>query len=104
MATKHINMIKGDTLSFGLEIEDLNGDLSSAYFTCRASYDTAILFQKSLGSGITKVSSGVYRVRVAPEDTESLAVGRYVYDFQIGANNDVFTIMSGILEIDAGVT
>ena len=102
--TFNIDMVRGDTLSFGMEIEGLGQDLDSAYFTCRKSYEDEILFQKSLEDGISKVETGKYRVRVAPEDTESLTAGRYVYDLKIEANSDEFTVLWGILSIAPNVT
>ena len=101
---RNIRMVQGDTLAFGLEFVDLDQDLSSAYFTCRTNYGGEQLFQKSLGNGIEKVETNKYRVRVAPEDTANIAAGRYVYDLQIGANGDVFTIIRGILDIEPDVT
>lgn len=106
----NLEMTKGDTLSFGVKIYDLGQNLDSAYFTCRANYyDGAVIFQKSLGSGITLADidingSYIYRVRVAPEDTENMSIGKYYYDMQITANGDVFTILKGVLTIDYEVT
>jgi hypothetical protein len=105
MATeKHITMVKGDTLAFGMEFEGLEQDLSSAFFTCRQGWEGAIVFQKSLGSGIEKVEDGKYRVRVAPSDTINVTPDHYVYDLEIGANGDVFTILKGILDIEHDAT
>lgn len=98
-ATYNIDMVKGDTLAFGMEIEGLGQDLSSASFTCRKSYEDEIVFQKDLTDGISKVETGKYRVRVAPEDTEDLVAGRYVYSLKIGVNSDEFTILYGILSL-----
>lgn len=103
-STYNIDMVKGDTLSFGMEIEGLGQDLSSAYFTIRKSYEDEILVQKSLSDGISKVETGKYRVRVAPEDTEDLVAGRYVYDLKIEANGDDFTVLYGILSLAPNVT
>lgn len=101
----NLSMVRGDTLSFGIELEGLDQDLDSAYFTCKVSNDdTTPLFQKSLGYGITKVSQGEYRVRVAPEDTEDLDAGKYYYDLEISVNGDVFTIMNGFLEMSKDTT
>lgn len=105
MAYRNISMFRGDTLSFGMEIEGLDQSLDSAYFTCKKNpEDTTPVFQKSLTSGISEVSTGVYRIRVAPEDTEEVPVGKYFYDFEIGVNDDVFTILNGILDIKQDVT
>lgn len=106
----NLEFTKGDTLSFGVEIYNLGQPLEAAYFTCRANYDDgANLFQKSLNNGITLSSSDefgnyIYVVRVAPEDTENLIVGKYYYDMQIELNGDVFTILKGVLTIDYDVT
>ena len=91
-----IQMIKGDTLSFGLEIEGLDQDLDSACFSCAVSTASEQpLFVKTLGDGIEKVDQTHYRVRVAPADTAELSSMIYRYDFQIGVNGDVFTLIYG---------
>lgn len=100
-----IDMVKGDTLSFGLEIEGLGQDLESAFFTVRKNEtDSEILIQKSLDSGISKTESNKYVVRLAPEDTSELDAGNYHFDCQIGVNDDIFTIMLGILILEQDVT
>ncbi len=102
---KNIRMIRGDTLSFGLEFEGLEQDLESAYFTVKSSYsDTKPVFQKSLDNGITKSDTGKYRVRVAPEDTKYVEADKYFYDLQIGVNSDIFTILKGTIDIEDDVT
>lgn len=105
MEDKYIKMVRGDTLSFGLEIEGLDKDLETAHFTCKLHpADRYNIFQKSLDDGITKIDDGQYIVRVAPADTKDIEAGKYFYDLQIGANGDVFTILKGILEIEQDVT
>ena len=103
----NLNMIRGDTLSIGVEFTNLTDDLDGAYFSCKQSYSAnSYIFQKSLatGGGITKESTGVYRIRVAPADTENVAPGNYVYDLQIQIDNDILTILIGTLTIGYGVT
>ena len=105
MNEKVINMVRGDTLAFGLEFTGLDQDLDSAYFTAKASYDDENpVFQKSLGDGIEKAEDGKYRVRLAPEDTENVNSGKYYYDLQIGVNSDVYTILYGVINIYPDVT
>lgn len=101
---RYVTMTRGDTLSFGMEIEGLDQDLETAYLTCRRNYTEAPVFQKSLGNGITKQETGKYVIRVAPEDTKSLEPGKYFYDLELGANGDKFTILKGILDIEIDVT
>lgn len=108
--TFNIEMVAGDTLAFGLKINGIGQDLSEAYFTCRQSETSAsVLFQKSIGDGIEKVQAEstddtrVYRVRVAPEDTEELAAGQYWYAFKIFVDSDSWTLLRGVLELKTNV-
>ncbi len=104
MVDTNIQMVRGDTLAFGMEIEGLGQDLASCYFTCKKSFQGENIFQKSIGNGVSKVSDGVYRVRVAPEDTADVEAGNYYYDLQIGVNSDIFTLLRGVLMIQNDVT
>ena len=102
---ENIRMVKGDTVSFGVEFEGLTQDLETAFFSCKKDLDeTGYIFQKSIGNGISKVGDGQYTVRIAPEDTDGLEVGEYFYDLQVSINSDVFTILRGVLFIEFEVT
>ena len=95
-----LEMVRGDSLSFGVELEGLDQDLDFAYFTCKKSYDDEnAVFQKSIGDGIYKLSQDHYGVRIAPDDTENVVPDEYYYDLKIGVNSDVFTILRGVLDI-----
>lgn len=104
----NMRMIRGDTLSFGVEYsfdDETSQDLETCYFSCKKNADDEeYAFQKSLSDGISKVNSGQYRIRIAPEDTEDLEAGNYNYDLEIGLNDDKFTLLRGILRIDEDVT
>lgn len=100
---EYIRLTRGDTLSFGFEIEGVS-DIDTAYFTCKKDInDTVNLFKKSLGDGITKTDEG-YILRVAPADTKDAEIGKYFYDLQIGVNNDIFTVLKGVLELTYDVS
>ena len=105
---KNIKMVRGDTLSFGIEYafdDHSNQDLETCYFSCKKNFDdTEYIFKKSIGDGISKVANNKYRVRVAPEDTENVEAGNYCYDLEFGLNDDVFTIIKGMLTIENDVT
>ena len=107
MENKNITMVRGDTLSFNVEVTDANGDLievNSAYFTCKKiSTDDVNVFKKALNAGITQDEDGL-TVRVAPEDTRNVSAGQYFYDMQIGIGEDIFTILKGVLEIEQDVS
>ena len=106
---EYITMTRGDTLSFGVELLDADGnpftdELDGAFFSCKKNYtDAENTFQKSLGDGITKIDDGQYAVRVAPEDTADLEHGKYFYDLEIEINGDVFTLLKGVLELERDV-
>lgn len=102
-----LTMTRGDTASFNIQtmLDDGSGyDLETAFFSVRAGYDGKLVFQKSIGDGITRMGTGLYAVRIAPEDTKDISVGQYYYDLEIGANSDKFTVLKGILDIDHDVT
>lgn len=64
MKDTKLTMVRGDTLAFGVEIEGLDQDLATAYFSCKNDpNDDKYVFQKKLNDGISKVETGKYRVR-----------------------------------------
>lgn len=100
-----IDMVRGDSLSFGLEFEGLGQNLESADFTVKKDdSDATVLIHKDLTDGISKTEDYKYIVRLAPEDTADLDAGYYHFDMQVGVNTDIFTIMLGILVLEQGVT
>lgn len=100
-----IDMVKGDTLSFGLEFEGLGQDLSSADFTVKVNAtDSTALIHKDLNDGIIKKQDNQYIVKLVPEDTKDLDAGMYHFDLQISANSDVFTPLLGVLVLVQDVT
>ena len=105
---KNLKMVRGDTFSFAIEYEfddKSKQDLDTCYLSCKKNFDdNNYIFQKSIGSGISKVDDNQYRVRIAPEDTDSIDIGNYFYDLQIGLNNDIFTILKGVLKIEREIT
>lgn len=107
MENQNITMTKGDTLSFNVIVTDQDGapiTVDSADFSCKKlGIDEANIFRKQLNAGITQ-DEEFLTVRVAPEDTKEVEAGRYFYDCQIGVDDDIFTIMKGVLEIEQDVT
>ena len=102
--TYNIKMVKGDTQSFGFELEGVE-DLDAAYFSCkRNSQDENYLFQRSLNNGITKRAENQYVVRITPDNTALLEPGQYWYDLEISKNGDIFTIFRGVLDLLPEIT
>ena len=111
MEKTNFEMIKGDTLSFAVEIEfdDDPQKLEKAFFTCKKNLDDGdVVFQKALEDGISFRKQERYKmyyvVRIAPEDTKDIEAGHYFYDMQIEINGDVFTILTGALKVRYGIT
>lgn len=107
----NLEMIKGDTFSFGFEVEfdEAPQKLEKADFTCKTNFDDDdVLFRKELEKGINfskqERNKLYYIVRVAPEDTTNIEAGLYYYDLSIKLNGDVFTILNGALKIESDVT
>lgn len=102
--TYNIKMVKGDTESFGFELEGVE-NLDAAYFSCkRNSQDENYLFQRSLNNGITKRTENQYVVRITPDNTALLEPGQYWYDLEISKNGDIFTIFRGVLDLLPEIT
>lgn len=102
--TYNIKMVKGDTESFGFELEGVE-NLDAAFFSCkRNSQDENYLFQKSLNNGITKRTENQYVVRITPDNTALLEPGQYWYDLEISKNGDIFTIFRGVLDLLPEIT
>lgn len=107
----NLEMIRGDTLSFAVEIEidDNPQKLEKAFFTCKKNLDDGdAVFQKTLEDGISfrkqELNKMYYVVRISPYDTKDIEAGNYFYDMQIELNDDVFTILTGALKVRHGIT
>ena len=98
--TYNIKMVKGDTESFGFELEGVE-NLDAAYFSCkRNSQDENYLFQRSLNSGITKESGNYrteYRLPAEPSRIGYTFLGFYTdeacrkkaTDLKVGTTGDI---------------
>ena len=110
--TRDIEMVRGDTMSFAFQVQGLGDTVpSGVQFTCKQTAESSsILFAVSLDDHITirdydsESDTYTFVVRVPPESTYSLSIGRYFYDLEIQVNYDVFTILRGRLELLADIT
>lgn len=101
----NLEMTRGDSKVFAIEITGLEDDLDTVYLSCKTDPNNDnYVFKKSLGDGITKIETGKYNARIAPADTKDLELGTYYYDLEIGVNGDIFTIAKGKLQITYDVT
>ena len=105
-------MIQGDTCSFGFQLQGLGGQRpSSIFLSCKEKVeDTDTLFKISLNNNIDERSYDserdilTYGVRIPPQATHNLPLGRYFYDLQAVVNGDIITLMIGRLSLEYQVT
>lgn len=101
---KNFTMIRGDTVRFFLSFKNLDEDPDEIWFSVRENYDAPYIFQKSLDDGITPDNEGGYLVHIAPEDTQELTAGQYIYDLELKIGEDITTPLMGKIELVADVT
>ena len=106
---EYLELIKGDTFVFDFEIEGLQQDLESCFFSCKKDKTVQEYnFQKSLNNGITKIditdNLRTYQIKISPEDTKNMKAGYYYYDLQIKVGGDIFTPLLGQLKIIEDIT
>lgn len=104
-----ISMVRGDTLTFGVETIGLSETVDQMAMTCRTAPNASeYIFMKTLEDGIvpgeTEDDRMIYTVRVAPEDTADISPGVYYYDIQMIVDEDEYTPVKGKLYIDWDVT
>ena len=101
-----LQMVRGDTFSFDLELSDVNvDDITSIYFTVKSRLaDEVPVFEKNLSNGITYIDNNTFRVRVEPDDTIELEPGIYVYDIEVSVGKDVYTVLRGTMLIVSDVS
>lgn len=98
------NVKQGDEFSFTVTFKNLQEDLTTFNMGIKREYsDTSMLIEKSLNNGITKVSTGKYRVDFLPSETGALSPDFYVYDLRLSIGSTVFTPLYGYLNIQETV-
>lgn len=108
---KDINIVKGDSLSFGFILTGIDGaTVSEVSFTCKETPDSRepLFVSNFENKGCWKdaftTDTLQCGVRIKPEYTDSLPAGRYFYDLEVRINEDVFTFMKGRLNVEYDVT
>ncbi len=105
-----IAIVRGDTCSFGFQIQGLEGQVpESVSLIARANInDEEALFNLGLGTGIDRTAYdaetdiATYKVRITPEQTD-IEPGRYFYELSFKLNSDAITLMKGRMAIDSTI-
>lgn len=101
---KIFNVKQGDQFSFTITFKNLTEDLTTFIIGVKRNYDdTTMLITKGLGTGITKIDTGKYRVDFTPAETKALSPDFYVYDLRMTLDTVVFTPLYGYLNIQETV-
>lgn len=98
------NIKQGDQFSFTVTFKNLQEDLTTFRMGVKLEYDdTTMLITKSLNNGITKISTGKYRVDFTPAETQTLSPNFYVYDLRFTLGTMVYTPLYGYLNVQESV-
>jgi hypothetical protein len=94
---------RGATFSFIITFKNLNQDVSSMDFGVKADYGRPMLIEKELGDGITKISTGKYKVDFSTSDITNLSAGLYVFDLRYTVGSTPSIPLSGYLVVSDSV-
>lgn len=98
------NIKQGDEFSFTVTFKNLTEDLTTFTMGVKLNYtDATMLITKSLNNGISKISTGKYRVDFTPAETALLSPNIYVYDLRMTLGSVVYTPLYGYLNIQETV-
>lgn len=111
-----LTMKRGTTKVLSMTVKEngvaLNVTGFSFWFTAKNNYedaDSAKIFQKTVGSGITLTTpaSGIIEVKIAPTDTSSLPAHQtnLYYDLKMkDGSGNIYSVLDGVLEVWPDVT
>lgn len=106
-----IEFTKGDTYALKITLKKASDSARLAYFTVKDADSGQIVLQKTLGQGISELTTRpyaneyVYKVQIQAEDTANLeSKYQYLYDLQFVIGNVVKTIASGFFVLDNTIT
>lgn len=107
---RDITVIKGNNLNFFVNFKLAEGeaitDISEMYFSAKEKLtDEDYAFQLTLGHGIElQEDTTKFLVSVSHSISSGLDATNYYYDLTFVINGNVFTLMKGILKVEANVT
>lgn len=94
---------RGDEFSFTVTFTNLQEDLTTFRMGVKKDYNQSMVIEKSLGHGISKISTGKYRIDFTPSETEALEPDLYIYDLRMTIDTMVYTPLYGYLMIEETV-
>ena len=103
MMLRIFNIKQGDQFSFTVTFKNLQEDLTTFSMGVKLEYNGTMLITKSLGNGITKLSTGKYKIDFTPAETQTLTPDFYVYDLRFTLGTMVYTPLYGYLNVQESV-
>ncbi len=100
---KIFDIKQGDQFSFTVTFKNLQEDLTTFNMGVKKDYSRDMLVEKSLGNGITKITTGKYRVDFTPSETQALSPDFYLYDLRMTIGSMVYTPLYGYLNVEETV-
>ena len=94
---------RGATFSFIVTFKNLNQDVTTMTFGLKEDYDKAMLIEKTLGDGITKIDENKYKVDFSYTDILNLEAGMYVYDLRYTIGDTPAIPLSGYVIVNDSV-
>lgn len=101
---KVFSVKRGSTFSFIVTFKNLNQDVNTMNFGVKEDYtDESMIIYKTLGSGITKIETGKYKVDFSTTDILSLDAGMYVFDLRYTIGDTPSIPLSGYIVVSDSV-
>lgn len=94
---------RGATFSFIVTFKNLDQDVATMTFGLKEDYDKAMLIEKTLGDGITKIDDNKYKVDFSYTDILNLEAGMYVYDLRYTIGDTPAIPLSGYVIVNDSV-
>ena len=105
---ENFRLIRGDSFSFDMVVSDLEDSIDDIFFTIKEEKDDLnYLIQKSLSNGDIQLVENFdnrFNIKLNAQDTQDWQPKQYYYDLEIRTENDVYTILMGIIDIKMDVT
>lgn len=100
---KFFQVKRGATFSFIIIFKNMNQDVATMTFGLKEDYGLPMLLEKNIGDGITKITTGKYKVDFSYTDIMNLEAGMYIYDLRYTIGDTPSIPLSGYIIVNDSV-
>ena len=101
---KVFSVKRGSTFSFIVTFKNLDQDVTTMNFGVKEEYsDESMSINKSIGDGITKITTGKYKIDFSSSDILGLDASMYVYDLRYTIGDTPSIPLSGYIVVNDSV-